>query len=457
MTLKYNINKLENIKNYINESLNNDLEDIKQKGQVFTPFEIIEYMVNTFEKQYNKNNKIKLFEDENIKWLDNSVGCGNFMLYIYYKLLIGLKIKIPNFINRKRHILENMLYMVDIDEKTINKCKEIFNNSKYKMNIQCGNSITLNYKDTFLCDKYDIIIGNPPYQKNNNKNNRARGGINNNLYLDFINFNLELLKHNGYLVYIHPQNWRKIDEPILNKFLNRNLIHLSLNYGSRLFKTVSVNTDFYILKNNTTIKLETDIINYDDKNNIISQININIPKINFLPNIITENLINIINKINTYGENRICLINSDCHKVRKHVNKGKTEIFKYALYNTSGNPYLYFSSRPHKDQYKNKIIMSCSGKLKPFYDEGTLGTTQDSMYFLVNNKKEGLFLVNILNSSLYTYLLKVCSWSNFRNEPKLLSYLKYPKYNEVDNIIINDDYISKYFNLTKSEIEIIKK
>lgn len=45
------------------------------------------------------------------------------------------------------------------------------------------------------------------------------------------------------------------------------------------------------------------------------------------------------------------------------------------LYNTSGNPYGYYSSKPHKYQYIKKVILSNSGKLKPFYDEGIYGTT----------------------------------------------------------------------------------
>ena len=43
--------------------------------------------------------------------------------------------------------------------------------------------------------------------------------------------------------------------------------------------------------------------------------------------------------------------------------------------------------------------MSCSGKLSPIYDDGKLGTTQDSMYFLVETNEEGQLLVDILNST----------------------------------------------------------
>ena len=68
------------------------------------------------------------------------------------------------------------------------------------------------------------------------------------------------------------------------------------------------------------------------------------------------------------------------------------------------------------------------------------------MYFIVNNDAEGEHLIKILNSSLYTFLIKICQWGNFRNEQKVFSYLKYPK------ITIN---INSYFKLSDNEIALI--
>jgi hypothetical protein len=51
-----------------------------------------------------------------------------------------------------------------------------------------------------------------------------------------------------------------------------------------------------------------------------------------------------------------------------------TDEYIYPLYNTSGNPYGYFSSKKHIDQDKKKVILSCSGKLSPKYDDGYYGT-----------------------------------------------------------------------------------
>jgi hypothetical protein len=228
--------------------------------------------------------------------------------------------------------------------------------------------------------------------------------------------------------------------------------HISLNYGGKFFKNVSVKTDYYVLKKVFTLTNETNIKSYDSNNNLIIESNVNIKDIDFIPNIYNLEIKNIIKKMNLYGEKKECIINSDCHKIREHVGiKSEERIFP--LYNTSGNPFEYYSSKQHKDQYKKKVIMSSSGKLSPFYDNGKYGTTQDSMYFIVLEDHEGEKLVKILNSSLYKFLIKICQWGNFRNEPKLLSYLKYPKIEK--EIEINDNYINEYFKLNKNEIMII--
>lgn len=429
----------------------------KQKGEVFTPYEIIETMLNKLEIIYYNKYKKNIFENEKLKWFDNSSGIGNFIIVIYYKLYNGLKNIIKNKEKRKKHILENMLYMSEIDIENINKLTKFINpDSKYKLNIHHGDTLNLNINKYWNISCIDIIIGNPPYQESNNKTNKAKGGLKEKLYIQFVKYSLNILKEDGYLVFIHPQNWRKINSKIFDTFINYNLEYIGLNYGGKLFKKVSVNTDIYVLRKNNIKNKTTIVDSFDNKNKLIISDTFEINSVDFIPKIFTSNIQSIIHKLNKYGENRKCIINSYCHKIRSHVSKindnNKNE-YIYPLYNTSGNPFNYYSSKKHIDQDKKKVIMSSSGKLSPFYDNGKYGTTQDSMYFIVNNDNEGNKLVEILNTKLYLFLIKICQWGNFRNEEKLLSYLKYPKINKK----INDKYIYNFFKLTIDEINIINK
>jgi hypothetical protein len=335
-------------------------------------------------------------------------------------------------------------------------CKQIFDiNNELKLNIYEGDSLKVDYNKEFKIKQFDIIIGNPPYQKENKKNNTARGGTNNNLYLEFINNAISLLKKNGYLLFIHPLNWRKIGSKIFTEFINRNIHYLKLNYGGDLFENVSVKTDYYVLKNSNSKNYKSIIEFINNKKTFTSNVILS-NTLKFIPNIFNEHINSILNKINIYGKQYECIISSDCHKTRHHVQKGKTELFKYPLFNTSGNPFEYFSSKPHKNQYSKKIILSNSGKLSPFYDEGILGTTQDSMYILVNSKKEGNIIINTINSELFTFLIQICQWGNFRNEASLFTYFKYPDLNIINNSKLDNEFINIYYKLSKDEINFLK-
>ena len=138
----------------------------KDFGEVFTPMNFVDKMVRsliTYSKQkYNKN----IFEDETLKWGDTSAGMGNFPVAIYFGLMDGLKTKFPNEKNRKKHIIENMLYMAELSKKNCFIIKQIFNiNDEYKLNLYQGDSLQLDIQAIFGIDKFDIVIGNPPYNE----------------------------------------------------------------------------------------------------------------------------------------------------------------------------------------------------------------------------------------------------------------------------------------------------
>lgn len=442
MTLKSLIDEPKKLIEFISERLKpKDIEKHKF-GEVFTPMKLVNEMVDKLPND--------LFTNENLKWYDPANGMGNFPISVYFRLMEGLKDKIKDKNKRKKHILENMLYMSELNKKNVYICKQIFDiNNEYKLNIYEGDSLKLDIKKQWNIDGFDIIMGNPPYQTENKKTKSAKGGTNNNLYLDFVENSLTKLNKNGYLMFIHPQNWRKIGSKILSKFLDKTFIHLSLNYGGEYFEGVSVKTDYYVLKN-AKENIKTDIDCYYNKTKYNSSYVID-RKLVCIPNLYNIHVGSILEKIQKYGKEYVCIMNSDCHKVRPHVKQINDEVFKYPLFNTSGNPYSYFSSREHKNQYDNKVILSNSGKLGAFYDDGKLGTTQDSMYILVKNKKEGECLVNTLNSTLFKFLIEIMQWSNFRNEAKLFSYFKYP--NTDKNV--DDDFIIKYYNLSKEEIQFV--
>jgi len=137
------------------ENLMSDKER-KILGQVYTPNDVIENMVElVFE-----NTQISL----NTTILDPACGGGYFLLQIFKKIkeyIIKNKINYNGCV--EKHILENMIYGVDIDRFSafLTKISLIFEANIIDINFNI-------YEEDFLIDflpdcKFDIIIGNPPY------------------------------------------------------------------------------------------------------------------------------------------------------------------------------------------------------------------------------------------------------------------------------------------------------
>ncbi|MDF2948980.1 MAG: adenine-specific methylase, partial [Sedimentibacter sp.] len=122
----------------------------KNLGQVYTPIDIIDNMLNQlFELK-------KLSKD--LKILDPSCGGGYFLIEAFIKIKKALNNEIDD-----KYIIENMLYGVDIDEFSIflTKAGIIFASKCSDVNF---NIFNLDYlTDAINLDKFDIIVGNPPY------------------------------------------------------------------------------------------------------------------------------------------------------------------------------------------------------------------------------------------------------------------------------------------------------
>ena len=75
------IDRILDIEKYISDNIASNYINQKQTGEVFTPYEIINHMLNKLE-EINKD----IFTNKNNKFLDNSVGIGFFMICIYFKI-----------------------------------------------------------------------------------------------------------------------------------------------------------------------------------------------------------------------------------------------------------------------------------------------------------------------------------------------------------------------------------
>ena len=203
MSLQSLIDHPKELLELIDSCLKPKVVETKKFGEVFTPMRFIDdKMLHDLQTYYNSKYGRNIFEDETLKWADTTAGMGNFPVAIYYKLMEGLKLKIPIEKNRKKHILENMLYLMEINQKNCFIMKQIFDiNNDYKLNLYVGDSLEVNItQKAFNIDKFDIVIGNPPYNEELN----SKKGSATALYSKFIEYYIDKC---DLLCFLIPSRW----------------------------------------------------------------------------------------------------------------------------------------------------------------------------------------------------------------------------------------------------------
>ena len=181
------------IKNLDFKSYNQDLtvnsENKLLYGEIFTPFSLIAKMFDLIPNH--------LFYDKNLKWLDPGAGTGYFSIYLYFKLFETLKDSIPNDDERRNHIIKYMIYMVEINDNHVEHLKEVFGED--------SNIFNYNFLEVKIAPekwKFDIVIGNPPFNyrgikkvPTNTKLKKKHDGA--TIWGDFVKRGMSLLKNNG--------------------------------------------------------------------------------------------------------------------------------------------------------------------------------------------------------------------------------------------------------------------
>jgi tRNA1(Val) A37 N6-methylase TrmN6 len=223
--------------------------DKLEYGEIYTPFSLINQMLDLFEAQ--------VFTDPTKTWLDVGAGQGYIALMIFDRLNKGLAARMPNILERKTHIVENMLYMIELKESNVAALKELFGE---KANIIGADFCT--YSNPTL---YDYIIGNPPYNSHgmkkvptNTQRDKKQDGM--TLWSKCISKSLTLLQPTtGKLCMIVPSLWLKPDKSQIHQLLTQYQIEkihcLSSNETNALFKgEAQTPTCFFLLTKTPTNK-----------------------------------------------------------------------------------------------------------------------------------------------------------------------------------------------------------
>jgi len=168
--------------------------------------------------------------------------------------------------------------------------------------------------------------------------NKRRG---HGFWSKFVKQAINMLKDDGYLVFIHPPNWRNLDSNIyktcFNLIKDRQLLYLEIHNCKDGSKTFNAGTayDWYVLKNVKSTNYETIIKGQD---NIINKINLT--EWNFIPNMMFEEIKKLMN--NDVGKNL-------------DVNRGKLNVNKYR---SNYGPDKKWISKEKSEEFRYPVIYS---------------------------------------------------------------------------------------------------
>lgn len=415
----------EELKDFYDTKLNTDKSSFKTSNDEPTPIDCITEMISKIPSE--------LWEKNDLKILDPCCGNGNFSIPIMLELLKH---------HDKQKIVEEILEFNDTNETRLNNVRSIFCGDKYNLKIS-NHDFLLHETDK----KYDLIVANPPYAKL--LENGKRASKNHNLIKDFIQKTLSLLKPNGYLLFITPNNWMSYaDRNLLIGILTSlQIIHLDIHTAKKYFKKIGSSFTWYVIQNCPSYK-NINVSGIWKKTEYIDSVKS--MERRYIPLLYNQTIQNILSKtVDTALPKFEVKTSSDLHKYTKaqFINNEKTDEFKYKLIHTPKQ--TVYASRPHKFQDGYKLFISTTDKYSVFIDQ--CGMTQSIVFIPCANEYEAKKYKLVLEHPLYVFINNICRWGNFNNIRILQSFpIPDVEYTGAEQEIYD------HFNITPEEIQYIQ-
>jgi hypothetical protein len=507
----------------IDDHLIPDEEAKKQRGEVFTPPDLVREMLFGLRKDKLREGISEIFgidkdgnftdEDEenrvggipravwrnpDLKWLDPANGIGNFPVIAFYKLDYELS-QVPgeyfgdkNKENRRKHIINEMLFMMELDKGNCVTSRQIFKkiHTDASPKICCADTLSLTYeeiKKILGVDKFDIIMGNPPF----NPPKTETGSSGNYIWTNFVIKSFFMLNKNGYLCFVHPPGWKKPTNKVFNFETLRNGNHYNVDKtGKKTVKKIPQGLIWQYLKNEGKFEFiytndqknkkgvqylehfpAVDYYIYclnKDKSNICNSKNIFLGKLissfdiklkydlKYLPTLITKEIIYIFNKVISNQFNNLSFRRGIDER---HVVEWKGKKIKwYYDANKDGFQNKDYGAEPYGKKERlidtvniDKVVLNFGGGFNSYTvefvsSEDQKGILDMTMYHEVESKKKGLFLTKFMTSDIVKFIFSITQYASgkmTKNEPLVANSLRVPE-GETEDLYtyydLNDSY-----------------
>lgn len=254
---------------------------------------------------------------------------------------------------------------------------------------------------TCLKMKFDVIVGNPPFQPEIQKKGNEAGSAN-KIWPKFIELAFELANEDAHIVMVTPANWRNGYAPKSQHAKVTKII------WERSIENVTDTRNPFDHFPDIGHSLKVDawhVINSFSPGKVQQALPKSLVKKCLIPDQRDAVSLSILDKYFRVCETcqPIETIDRDGLKKQTHVVRGKEgdDIHRYKVANTSAQTkkgqFDWVSKEPRSFSLK-KVLISDSGALDPFYDAGACAAGNHYHAYLVDGPESGKLLIDFLTT-----------------------------------------------------------
>ena len=383
-------------------------------GKIHTPPSMVNDIMTKWESTAKGNLKV-------MSYLDPHCKTGTFLRWIHLML-------------KRRGMseadIQQQIMGVEDDPVYLIIARHIsgINNIQYK-NLQDEAQLAI-FKAKYM-KKFDVIVGNPPYQAPQEvKNEKGITGGGDTLWDKFIVQSTKLLKPGGHLCYVHPAGWRGLGKNAngAREALRQGQMHyLEVHNADDGMKTFGATTryDWYVWQKISPCK--PTVVKGEDG----IQYEVNLANMPFIPNGMYDEIQSLIAKD---GEERVEVLydRTAYGSDKKNMSKEQAGEFKYpCVYyvNKKGEPTLWYSSINTNGHFGVPKVIFASGVIKSvgyMVDaKGEYGLTQFAKG-IVDTPENLSSIAKALDSQRFRTLMEMCVVAQTElNKDILATFRKY--------------------------------
>jgi hypothetical protein len=332
-------------------------------------------------------------------------------------------------------------------EKTILHVNYAIGKHKLVGNYFVANPLDHDWKDM----KFDVVIGNPPYQKDNNS-----GRDDDNLWPQFIEFAHKLCNDGGIISMVTPASWGSLGSnvSIIGSKIRKDyfdpykVLWVSFNVA-KYFPNVASTFCAWMIKKIPSSQSDKTIIQFIDSTVTEKWTDYPCFPLKYSNKIFPR----IVNKF--ISMDHYPIVEEDpFHTPRASMSK-KLAAGDYSRINDNVHLYRSYHTNAQKTLYSNyknsfhnewKIVFSYSGTWS-YEITNDCSLTDASMCIIVNSEQEAKSIASVMFSAPIKFLVdKVYRWSGYYSKPFIYMIPSLPM-----NKIYNDDDIYKLLFLPDEE------